>query len=63
MFRVGTTSYIIPDEILPNVEHLAGCFNGVLTLEVFNQEDLLSSLATLRRALAAHDLTWSKNCV
>ena len=41
--------------------YLADCFSGVLSLEVFNQEDFLSSLATLRRALAANGHRWSKN--
>jgi sugar phosphate isomerase/epimerase len=40
---------------------LAGCFDGVVTLEVFNQPDFLSSLATLRASMARHGLSWSKN--
>ena len=40
---------------------LAGCFDGVVTLEVFNQPDFLSSLAALRASLARHGLSWSKN--
>ena len=40
---------------------LAGCFDGVVTLEVFNQGDFLSSLAALRESLARHGLSWSKN--
>jgi sugar phosphate isomerase/epimerase len=40
---------------------LAGCFDGVFTLEVFNQPDFLSSLAALRGSLARHGLSWSKN--
>lgn len=43
------------------VGHLAGCFDGVLSLEVFNQEDFLSSLAVLQRALAVNGFRWSKN--
>ncbi len=34
--------------------YLADCFSGVLSLEVFNQDDFLSSLAALRHALAAN---------
>lgn len=40
---------------------LADGFDGVVTLEVFNQPDFLSSLAALRGALARHGLNWSKN--
>lgn len=40
---------------------LAGCFEGVVTLEVFNQADFLSSLAALRGSLARHGLSWSKS--
>ncbi|MCU0508776.1 MAG: sugar phosphate isomerase/epimerase, partial [Anaerolineae bacterium] len=29
MFRVGTTSYIVPDNILPNVEYLAPLVDDV----------------------------------
>ncbi len=43
------------------VGYLAGCFGGVLSLEVFNQEDFLSSLAALKRALAANGHRWNKN--
>ena len=43
------------------VGHLADCFDGVLSLEVFNQEDFLSSLAVLQRALAMNGFRWSKN--
>ena len=41
--------------------YLADCFSGVLSLEVFNQEDFLSSLAILRHALAVNGHRWSKN--
>jgi len=43
------------------VGHLAGCFDGVLSLEVFNQEDFLSSLAVLQRTLAVNGFSWSKD--
>ena len=39
---------------------LAGCFSGVVSLEVFNQSDFLSSLAALRGSLARQGLAWSK---
>ncbi len=40
---------------------LSGCFDGVVTLEVFSQPDFLSSLAALRASLERHGLKWSKN--
>lgn len=43
------------------VGHLAGCFDGVLSLEVFNQEDFISSLAALQGALEVNGYRWSKN--
>jgi len=55
-FRLGTTSYIIPDDILPNVRYLSGkvieCllheqYSGVLTLEVFGEDDFQSSMTAL----------------
>ncbi len=63
-FRLGTTSYIIPDDILPNVRHLAGQVDDV-ELVIFELEDGRGNLPApqvLRElsALAArHDLSYT----
>ena len=44
-FRLGTTSYILPDEILPNVRHLAPRVDDV-ELVLFEVEDGISNLLT-----------------
>ena len=62
MFRIGTTSYIIPADILPNVEFLASRVDDV-QLVLFETDEYGSNLpdAALRGRLnelaASHDLT------
>ena len=53
MFRIGTTSYIIPADILPNVEYLAPLVDDV-QLVLFETDEHGSNLpdATLRQRLA-----------
>ncbi len=64
MFRIGTTSYILPDDILPNVEYLAPRVDDV-QLVLFETDEHGSNLpdAALRRRLAslaeAHDVTFT----
>ena len=64
MFRVGTTSYIIPDEILPNVEYLASVVDDV-QLVLFETDEYGSNLpdsdlvARLRRLADEHGLTYT----
>ncbi len=64
MFRIGTTSYIIPDDILPNVEYLAPRVDDV-QLVLFETDEYGSNLpdAALIRRLneiaAEHGLTYS----
>jgi sugar phosphate isomerase/epimerase len=63
-FRLGTTSYIIPDEILPNVRFLAGQVRDI-ELIFFELDDGLnnlpdeSNLSELRRIGADHDLSFT----
>jgi sugar phosphate isomerase/epimerase len=62
--RVGTTSYIIPDEILPNVEYLAPLVDDV-QLVLFDSDDHGSNLpdadlvARLRCLADEHGLTYT----
>ena len=64
MFRVGTTSYILPDDILPNVEYLAPRVDDI-QLVLFETDEYGSNLpdAALRRRLIAqaqqHNLTYT----
>jgi sugar phosphate isomerase/epimerase len=64
MFRVGTTSYILPDDILPNVEYLAPRVDDV-QLVLFETDEYGSNLpdAALRRQLIMlaqqHNLTYT----
>ena len=64
MFRIGTTSYIIPADILPNVEWLAGKVQDIQLL-LFETDAHGSNLpdAILRRQLrqiaARHGMTYS----
>lgn len=64
MYRLGTTSYIIPDAILPNVDYLAGRVADI-QLVLFETDEHGSNLpdAALRRALkeraARHGLTYT----
>src|SRR5512133_713650 len=63
-FRVGTTSYIIPDDILPNVRYLAGKIRDV-ELVLFELDDGQSNLPgpalinQLNELAEAHDLTYT----
>ena len=43
MFRIGTTSYIIPAGILPNVRHLAGRVSDI-QLVLFETDEQGSNL-------------------
>jgi sugar phosphate isomerase/epimerase len=64
MFRIGTTSYIIPDDILPNVEYLAPMVDDV-ELVLFESDESGSNLpddATIMRLIelgTAHNLTYT----
>jgi sugar phosphate isomerase/epimerase len=64
MFRIGTTSYILPDDILPNVEFLAPMVEDV-QLVLFETDEHGSNLpdAALRQRLRSlaevHDLTYT----
>lgn len=63
-FRLGTTSYIIPDDIIPNVRYLAGKVQDI-ELVLFDLEDGFSNLperrqiAELRKIAADNDLTYT----
>ncbi len=63
-FRIGTTSYIIPDDILPNVRYLAGKVQDV-QLVLFELEDEQNNLpdpaqvAELNTIAAQADLTYT----
>lgn len=64
MFRLGTTSYIIPADILPNVEYLAAQADDV-QLVLFETDEYGSNLpdatlcARLNAIAAAHGLTYT----
>jgi sugar phosphate isomerase/epimerase len=64
VFRIGATSYVIPDHILPNVRYLAARVDDV-ELVLFETDDRGSNLpdAATRRDLRdlaeAHDLTYT----
>jgi len=51
-FRIGTTSYIIPADILPNLEYLAGQVDDVelVLFEVDDGQNNLPDEATIQRA-------------
>jgi len=63
-FRLGTTSYIWPDDILPNVVQLAPLVDDI-ELVLFESDEYGSNLpgndvtAELRRLALAHDLTYT----
>ncbi len=63
-FRLGTTSYILPADILPNVRYLAGKVRDV-ELVLFEVDDGPNNLpspeqiAELRSLAAEHDLTYT----
>lgn len=52
---------VAPRELDRVVAYLAGCFRGVVTLEVFNPDDFHASLAALQASLGRLGLTWSKS--
>ena len=63
-FRVGTTSYIIPADLIANIEYLAGCVEDVelILFEVNEGPDNLPDECALRRMAdlaAANDLTYT----
>ncbi len=62
-FRVGTSSYIIPDDILPNVTALAPLVDDVelLLFEIPEMSNIPSetSVQTLRRLATEHDLSYT----
>ena len=64
MFRIGTTSYIIPADILPNVEYLATRVEDV-QLVLFETDEYGSNLpdatlcGRLNEIAAAHGLTYT----
>ena len=63
-FRLGTTSYIWPDDILPNVVRLAPLVDDV-ELVLFESDEYGSNLPSeavitdLRQLAQAHDLTYT----
>ena len=59
-FRLGTTSYIIPDEILPNVRFLAGKVQDV-ELVLFEVDDGSNNLPDARTILTLLDLSHKKD--
>ena len=63
-FRLGTTSYIIPDDLLPNARYLAGKVRD-MELILFEVDDGPSNLPApevieeLSRLASQHDLTYT----
>ena len=62
-FRIGTTSYIIPDDILPNVRYLAGNVKDI-ELVLFDIDEYCNipdagQLSELIELAAANDLTYT----
>jgi len=63
-FRLGTTSYILPDEILPNARYLAGKVRDV-ELVLFEVDEGLNNLPSpeevneLRELGSLHDLSYT----
>ena len=63
-FRLGTTSYIIPDDILPNARYLAGKIRDI-ELILFEVDDGPNNLPTgdvideLAKIAGQHDLTYT----
>ena len=61
--RVGTTSYILPDDILPNVRHLAPLVDDV-ELVLFESEGMSnfpdgSTINELASLASEHDLSYT----
>jgi len=62
-FRLGTTSYIIPADILPNVRHLAPQIDDI-ELVLFESDEIsnipdMEAVATLRELADEHDLSYT----
>ena len=62
-FRLGTTSYIVPDEIIPNVRYLAGKVEDI-ELVLFESDEFSNlpspgDIELLGELAAAHGLTYS----
>lgn len=63
-FRLGTTSYIIPDDILPNARYLAGKVRDI-ELILFEVDDGPNNLPSsevieeLSRIAQQHDMTYT----
>ena len=62
-FRLGSTSYVYPDDILPNVRRLANAVDDI-ELVLFELDDYSNlpdeaTLAELQHLAAAHDLTYT----
>jgi sugar phosphate isomerase/epimerase len=62
-FRLGSTSYVYPDDILPNVRQLGPIVEDV-ELVLFEVEDFsnlpnVAQIAELRQLAAQHDLTYT----
>lgn len=60
-FRLGTTSFILPDHMAPNVRRLAGLVEDVELLLFSVDEDLpdAAQVAELARLQAAHNLSYT----
>jgi sugar phosphate isomerase/epimerase len=63
-FRLGTTSYIVPDDILPNARYLAGKVRDIelILFEVDDGPNNLPStqvIGELREIASDHDLTYT----
>ncbi len=62
-FRLGTTSYILPADLVPNVTHLADRIDDV-ELVLFESDELSNlpdetTIATLAQLATEHDLTYT----
>ena len=62
-FRLGTTSYILPDEIIPNVRHLAGKVEDI-ELVLFESDEFSNlpsreQIGVMGELSASHGLTYS----
>ena len=62
-FRLGSTSYVIPADIVPNVRHLARSVDDVelVLFEVCDESNMpsASDVAELNALASAHDLTYT----
>jgi sugar phosphate isomerase/epimerase len=62
-FRLGTTSYIIPDDVVPNIRYLADKVDDI-ELVLFESDEMSNipdpdAVATLNRLAADNDLTYT----